>query len=371
MICTKCGSEQKEGGQVCTSCGENMSSDNQTTSQEENTERGGGKEYVLIGERRNIFSRRHRIQSILTKVTIDGQAVHIDLQKRKKKHILFDLKKDDVTNISFQTLSIMKWDDILRIILFMLSLIPTFGLGIFAIILSVQQTLCCHLKLVLKNGKIIKIPICQKADAVDILRELNYSPTEINQIENTKVDINNWRLRKRIINFVLFFVASCTIALGFKLFNEFALSEKTTQISNSNGSSNRNSNTSSSGNSSNTNSGNNHSSNNIGSSAQRFSLPLTVINHTGFDIWEMYASTANTSDWEEDVLSDYILYDGGEVTINFEFDENNLVWDFKICDSLGYYIEFYDVDFSECYEDGTVMLLEFDGEYGYYSFYPR
>ena len=90
MICTKCGSEQKEGGQVCTSCGENMSSDNQTTSQEENTERGGGKEYVLIGERRNIFSRRHRIQSILTKVTIDGQAVHIDLQKRKKKHILFD-----------------------------------------------------------------------------------------------------------------------------------------------------------------------------------------------------------------------------------------------------------------------------------------
>lgn len=90
-------------------------------------------------------------------------------------------------------------------------------------------------------------------------------------------------------------------------------------------------------------------------------LPITVVNNTGVDIWKMYASIADTDDWEEDILKDNILYDGEEFVIDFKFRYDQLVWDFAIADSDNYRLEYYDVDFSNCNIEGATLVFEADG----------
>lgn len=94
-------------------------------------------------------------------------------------------------------------------------------------------------------------------------------------------------------------------------------------------------------------------------------VPLTVINDTGVDIWQLYASITQTDDWEEDILGDDILYAGESMKINFTMQADTLVWDFAICDGDDNMLEFYDLDFSDCSVDGAVLYLEYDGENAY------
>lgn len=99
-------------------------------------------------------------------------------------------------------------------------------------------------------------------------------------------------------------------------------------------------------------------------------FPLEVVNDTGFDIYKLYSSQAQTDDWEEDVLREGILYDGESITINFKlFEESSLVWDFRIEDSDGNYINFYDIDFSDCDTNGGKLVLEYDGNEGTATLY--
>lgn len=99
-------------------------------------------------------------------------------------------------------------------------------------------------------------------------------------------------------------------------------------------------------------------------------FPLEVVNNTGVDIYKLYSSQAQTDDWEEDVLGEGILYDGESITINFKlFDESSLVWDFRIEDSDGNYINFYDIDFSDCDTNGGKLVLEYDGNEGTATLY--
>lgn len=99
-------------------------------------------------------------------------------------------------------------------------------------------------------------------------------------------------------------------------------------------------------------------------------FPLEVVNNTGIDIYKLYSSQAQTDDWEEDVLGEGILYDGESITINFKlFDESSLVWDFRIEDSDGNYINFYDIDFSDCDTNGGKLVLEYDGNEGTATLY--
>lgn len=99
-------------------------------------------------------------------------------------------------------------------------------------------------------------------------------------------------------------------------------------------------------------------------------FPLEVVNNTGVDIYKLYSSQAQTDDWEEDVLGEGILYDGESITINFKlFDESSLVWDFRIEDSDGNYINFYNIDFSGCDTNGGKLVLKYDGNEGTATLY--
>lgn len=94
-------------------------------------------------------------------------------------------------------------------------------------------------------------------------------------------------------------------------------------------------------------------------------LPVTVVNNTGIDIWEFYASVVDTDDWEEDILTDDILFAGESFVIDFTFPSDQVIWDFAMVDGEGNMIAFYEMDFSDCSLNGATLTLEYDGENGY------
>lgn len=95
--------------------------------------------------------------------------------------------------------------------------------------------------------------------------------------------------------------------------------------------------------------------------SESVTFPLTVINNTGEDIYELYASVVHTDDWEEDILGANILESGDSFVINFEITEDTLVWDFKIENEDGDMLEFYDVDFSDYHMEGAMLIFNADG----------
>ncbi len=91
-------------------------------------------------------------------------------------------------------------------------------------------------------------------------------------------------------------------------------------------------------------------------------LPVTVVNNTGEDIYELYASTVDVDNWEEDILGDQILPAGQSFIIEFTYPPDQTDWDFAMVDALGNMTEFYGLDFSECSEEGATLTLKYDGE---------
>lgn len=94
-------------------------------------------------------------------------------------------------------------------------------------------------------------------------------------------------------------------------------------------------------------------------------LPITVVNNTGVDIYSFYASISDSDNWEEDILDDQILYDGESIIINFTFESEQVIWDFAMADVEGTIIEFYGLDISDCKMSGATLTLMYDGEDGY------
>lgn len=86
-------------------------------------------------------------------------------------------------------------------------------------------------------------------------------------------------------------------------------------------------------------------------------FPLKIENQSGSEIEGLYCSTADTNNWEEDLLNS-ILYDGDSFTVNFHLNENNdLVWDFRLVLSSYSSAYFYNIDFTGCPRSGTTMTI--------------
>ncbi|HEY8345461.1 MAG TPA: argininosuccinate lyase [Bacillota bacterium] len=61
---------------------------------------------------------------------------------------------------------------------------------------------------------------------------------------------------------------------------------------------------------------------------------FTLINESGFDIYEIYISPSSSNDWEEDILEDDILPHGGHLEIAFDYADVES-WDLLIVDEDG------------------------------------
>ena len=57
---------------------------------------------------------------------------------------------------------------------------------------------------------------------------------------------------------------------------------------------------------------------------------FTLVNNTGYTINEVYVSTTDTDNWEEDVLGQDTLDDNASVEIQFPHHAGGCFWDLKV-----------------------------------------
>lgn len=170
MLCKYCGTEIKEGWKVCPSCGTEVLLETEDTQVE-------CREYKMKGMRR---TGRFSFQDVTTDVKIEGENVHVLTKGVKKSENRFH--KQEVQSIDFPLLPIWKISDILRLVVFGMLAFVTYGLSIFAILFSIKIMVSRHVRIKLTSGQTVKIPICQKADASEFLREFLYPLSEIEKI---------------------------------------------------------------------------------------------------------------------------------------------------------------------------------------------
>ena len=85
---------------------------------------------------------------------------------------------------------------------------------------------------------------------------------------------------------------------------------------------------------------------------------FTLVNKTGVIIDKLFVSPSDKDDWQDDILGQDTLADGGTLDIKFHPKEKADKWDLKVQDSKGNSIEWHDLDLTEIekvtlhYKDG-------------------
>ncbi|WP_294373281.1 hypothetical protein [uncultured Clostridium sp.] len=94
---------------------------------------------------------------------------------------------------------------------------------------------------------------------------------------------------------------------------------------------------------------------------QVIQVPVTIVNNTDVDFYELYTSGAGTDDWGDDLLGGQVLSPNTQLQdIAFNIDADNLKWDLLAKDEAGDALEFYGLDLSECSTDGITISLTYD-----------
>ena len=57
---------------------------------------------------------------------------------------------------------------------------------------------------------------------------------------------------------------------------------------------------------------------------------FTILNNTGSVIEQVFVSASKTDDWEDDVLGEDVLEDGGRVKIRFDKEEESCLFDIRV-----------------------------------------
>lgn len=73
-------------------------------------------------------------------------------------------------------------------------------------------------------------------------------------------------------------------------------------------------------------------------------LDFSVVNHTGSTLTSIYVSPHDANSWEENVLGGDKIADGQILEIKFDPKTSHTTWDLKVCDTLGQYAEWKDLD---------------------------
>ena len=71
---------------------------------------------------------------------------------------------------------------------------------------------------------------------------------------------------------------------------------------------------------------------------------FTLVNKTGYDIYEVYVSPTKASDWSDDVMDMDILLHGSSVEIVFPGDPNICIWDLAVVYDDEEEVEWYNFD---------------------------
>lgn len=230
MFCTKCGKELQEGWKRCPFCGQEVS--DHTVEIDEMISDGGNrynnqpedgegaahnevKRYRFEGVRR---TARFSFRRIPSDVEVTGNRVHVTT--KGKKTVESEFSKQDVKDISLPLLPVLGMADKIRIVLFALLMFCSYGLSAFALLFFIKITLIRHIKIELNDGRVIKIPIRQKADAAEFLRELSYPEEKIGEIEKKAVSERKLSIREWVVSTVMLFIAAVTLVVGMEMYLE-------------------------------------------------------------------------------------------------------------------------------------------------------
>ncbi len=208
MLCKQCGSEMKEEWKICPCCGYPVPKEMEEI-------KPGSRKYKLKGMRR---TGRFSFQEIVTDIMVEGENIHVNTQGKKKSESLFC--KQEVQSINLPLLPIWRISDILRLAVFGILAFVTYGLSIFAILFSIKIMVSRHVRIKLTSGQTVKIPICQKADASEFLREFQYPLSEIEKNNADRTDDKKWAQREWLTSAALLAVAAGAITLGVTLKSE-------------------------------------------------------------------------------------------------------------------------------------------------------
>lgn len=228
MYCSCCGGKLEDNWVKCPFCGqwlndtenknieineEQCQSNNSDKRQEGKIVTESKKTYTVSAWRRtNKFS----FENFTSDVEIEGKEVHVTTWI-KRKVIKSDFSIDEIENMQFKLYPIWLISDIIRIVIFGLCLFISYGLSVFAILLSVWLMVTNHLVIKLKNGKEVKIPVSRKADIVDLLTRLGYPKEGIMQIEQKSISENKSRYREWIFFTLFLIIAGVTLSEGLYL----------------------------------------------------------------------------------------------------------------------------------------------------------
>ena len=218
MYCINCGKKVEEDWVKCPYCGNELKTQSRDNDVECNDSDNGKKEETLSEEikEQNIeedekeevvfkLSARRRVSR---SVQILSSEIRI-LQEHVKVHNVgakkikdFEFEKGDVSKIKFGVSpEWVLWDYIgiafsIIIAICMCLVKPCVWAileGIILLMLYLKIACVQHLIFVLKNNKEIKIPINQKADALETLKEFNYPDEEIEKIKKKELSQGSLR----------------------------------------------------------------------------------------------------------------------------------------------------------------------------------
>lgn len=82
-----------------------------------------------------------------------------------------------------------------------------------------------------------------------------------------------------------------------------------------------------------------------------------LFNRTEVDIHALYVSPADAQSWEEDLLGGRQLIAGSDVTIVFAPDTDAQMWDIRVEDAEGNFLEWHDIDLLKA----SQVILEENG----------
>ena len=87
---------------------------------------------------------------------------------------------------------------------------------------------------------------------------------------------------------------------------------------------------------------------------------FTLVNATGHTVNEVYVSPSSADDWEEDVLGQDVLANGGRTEIRFDRDVDACLWDLRVVYSDGEAAEWAGFNLCEI----SVIAIEYDDRTG-------
>ena len=95
-------------------------------------------------------------------------------------------------------------------------------------------------------------------------------------------------------------------------------------------------------------------------------LDFKIVNNTGFDLYGVYVSEANTTEWGSDILPKDIVRNGATINVSFNDDgDATCTWDMKLTEDSSETTSVVVYGLNLCGISTVTLWVDDNGEYKY------